>query len=105
MRTAEAVRSSDCSSGLCSSVLLFRAVRKCTHETLGNFFSDYLKTCTRILLPICLVIAVLLMMSGMPMTMEGKQAMITLQGDTTQVSTGPVAAFVDRKSKRLNSSH
>src|SRR3546814_12957666 len=63
----------------------------------GKCFSDYLKTVTRILLPICLGIAVLLMMSGMPRTMEGKQAMITLQGDTTQVSTGPVAAFVPIK--------
>lgn len=31
------------------------------------------------------------------MTMEGKQQMVTLQGDTVQVSTGPVAAFVPIK--------
>jgi len=37
------------------------------------------------------------MLSGSPMTMEGKQDMVTLQGDTVQVSTGPVAAFVPIK--------
>lgn len=81
-------------TGMAAAVILFRALRKGTHKTLGNFFSDYLKTCTRILLPICLIIGFLLMLNGTPMTMQGKQEMVTLQGDTVQVSTGPVAAFV-----------
>ncbi len=81
-------------TGMAAAVILFRALRKGTHKTLGNFFNDYLKTCTRILLPICLIIGVLLMLSGTPMTMQGKQEMVTLQGDTVSVSTGPAAAFV-----------
>lgn len=84
-------------TGMAAAVILFRALRKGTHKTLGNFFSDYLKTCTRILLPICLIIGFLLMLNGTPMTMQGKQEMITLQGDTVHVSTGPVAAFVPIK--------
>src|SRR5690348_7031435 len=33
-------------TGMAAAVILFRALRKGTHKTLGNFFSDYLKTCT-----------------------------------------------------------
>ncbi len=84
-------------TGMAATAILFRALRKGSHLTYGNFFSDYLKTCTRILLPICLVIGTLLMLSGMPMTMEGKQHLMSLQGDSMTVSTGPVAAFVPIK--------
>ncbi|WP_118952997.1 potassium-transporting ATPase subunit KdpA [Taibaiella helva] len=84
-------------TGMAGAALLFRALRKGTHKTYGNFFSDYLKTCTRILLPLCLVMGVMLLFCGTPMTMEGKQQMTGLQGDTLQVSTGPVAAFVPIK--------
>ncbi|GAA4307159.1 potassium-transporting ATPase subunit KdpA [Compostibacter hankyongensis] len=84
-------------TGMAATAILFRALRGGIHKTYGNFFNDYLRTCIRILLPICLVIGVLLLFSGTPMTFEGKQQMITLQGDTVQVSTGPVAAFVPIK--------
>lgn len=84
-------------TGMAAAVILFRALRRGTHETFGNFFNDYLRTCTRILLPVCLLLGVLLMCSGTPMTLEGKTPMITLQGDTVNVSTGPVAAFVPIK--------
>src|SRR5690606_2571591 len=66
-------------------------------KTFGNFFNDYLRTCTRILIPICLIIGTLFLLNGMPMTLEGKQDMTTLQGDSVQVSTGPAAAFVPIK--------
>lgn len=84
-------------TGMAAAAIFFRAMRKGTHKTLGNFFNDYLRTCTRILLPVCLVLGILLMLNGTPMTFEGKQQMVTLQGDTVQVSTGPVAAFVPIK--------
>lgn len=84
-------------TGMAAAVIVFRALRKGTHKTLGNFFNDYLRSCTRILVPICLVLGIFFMINGMPMTMQGKQEMSTLQGDTVGVSTGPVAAFVPIK--------
>ncbi|MBW7960615.1 potassium-transporting ATPase subunit KdpA [Patescibacteria group bacterium] len=84
-------------TGMAAAAIIFRAFRKGQHKTYGNFFNDYLKTCTRILLPICLVLGVILMFNGSPMTMEGRQQMVSMQGDTMQVATGPVAAFVPIK--------
>ncbi|MES2656395.1 MAG: potassium-transporting ATPase subunit KdpA [Bacteroidota bacterium] len=83
--------------GMAAAITVFYALRKGTYKTLGNFYSFFVKSCTRILLPLSTVLALLFLLNGMPMTFEGKQAMTTLQGDTIQVSTGPVAAFVPIK--------
>jgi K+-transporting ATPase ATPase A chain len=61
---------------------------------LGNFYDLFLKSCTRVLLPLSFVVAVILLFNGTPMTWAGKESITTLQGDTVQVSTGPVASFV-----------
>ncbi|MDR2269992.1 MAG: potassium-transporting ATPase subunit KdpA [Sphingobacterium sp.] len=83
--------------GIAAAVVIFKAFRDKTTTQLGNFYEFFLKSCTRILLPICLLIAAIFVFQGMPMTMEGKDSMINMQGDTVQVSRGPVAAFVPIK--------
>lgn len=84
-------------TGMAAAVAVFYAFRKGTHQTLGNFYNAFVKSITRILLPISIIIGMILILNHTPMTFEGKQQMITLQGDTTYVSTGPVAAFVPIK--------
>lgn len=79
--------------GLAAAAVLFHALKERTTETLGNFYNYFIKSCTRILLPISVIVATVLLFNGTPMTFEGKQEMTTLQGDAVQVSTGPVAAF------------
>jgi len=81
-------------TGMAAAAVLFMALRERTTDKLGNFYSLMLKSCTRILLPISIVIAIILAFNGTPMTFDGKDTMINMQGDTVQVSTGPVAAFV-----------
>jgi len=84
-------------AGMAAAVTVFHALRKGRHETLGNFYNFFLKSITRILLPLSLLMAVLLLFNGTPMTWQGKQEMHSVQGDITLVSTGPVAAFVPIK--------
>jgi K+-transporting ATPase ATPase A chain len=79
--------------GLAAAAVLFNALKERTTETLGNFYNYFIKSCTRILLPISVIVATILLFNGTPMTFEGKQAMTTLQGDSVEVSTGPAAAF------------
>lgn len=83
--------------GMAAAVVIFKAFREKSTTKLGNFYAYFLKSCTRILLPISLVIAVILVFQGTPMTFEGKDTITNLQGDTVQVSRGPVAAFVPIK--------
>jgi K+-transporting ATPase ATPase A chain len=84
-------------TGLAAAAVAFNALRERTTDKLGNFYNYFLKSCTRILLPLCLVMASIQLFNGSPMTFEGKDTMITMQGDTMQVSRGPVASFVPIK--------
>lgn len=84
-------------TGMAAAVVLFRAFRDRTADTLGNFYSNLVKSCTRILLPISFVVAIILAFEGTPMTFEGKDTITTLQGDSVEVSRGPAAAFVPIK--------
>ncbi|MDR2285521.1 MAG: potassium-transporting ATPase subunit KdpA, partial [Sphingobacterium sp.] len=81
-------------TGMAAAVTVFRAFRDKTANTLGNFYNYLLLSCTRILLPISLFVAILLIFQGTPMTFEGKDSMQTLEGQTVEVSRGPVAGFV-----------
>ena len=80
-------------TGLAAAAILFNALKERTTDKLGNFYVYFIKSCTRILLPLSIITAVILLLNGTPMTFEGKQDMVTLEGETVQVSTGPVAAF------------
>lgn len=81
-------------TGIAIAVVVFVAMKEKTLSTLGNFYSYFIRSCTRILLPLAFVVSVLLVFNGVPMNFEGKDTMISLEGDTVQVSRGPVAAFV-----------
>ncbi len=81
-------------TGMAAAAILFNALRERQTEKLGNFFNYFLKSCTRILLPLSIVVAIALVWNGTPMTFEGKDTITTLQGDSVQVSRGPVAAYV-----------
>lgn len=80
--------------GMAIAAVVFFAMRERTTEKLGNFYFFFVRSCTRILFPIAIVVASLLALNGTPMTFEGKDAIINLQGDKVEVSRGPVAAFV-----------
>ncbi|SKB77742.1 potassium-transporting ATPase subunit KdpA [Dyadobacter psychrophilus] len=81
-------------TGMAAAVILFIALKQKTADKLGNFYNLMLISCTRILLPASIVVASILAFNGTPMTFNGKDTMISMQGDTVSVSTGPVAAFV-----------
>ncbi|RFS14408.1 potassium-transporting ATPase subunit KdpA [Emticicia sp. C21] len=81
-------------TGMAACVIVFNAMRNRQAEKLGNFYNYFLKSCTRILLPLSIIVSALLVFNGTPMTFEGKDTITTLQGDSMKVSRGPVAAFV-----------
>ncbi|WP_300674753.1 potassium-transporting ATPase subunit KdpA [Soonwooa sp.] len=80
--------------GMAAAAIVFRAFRDKSTKELGNFYSFFVKSCTRILLPLCIVVASILSFQGTPMTFEGKDTITNLQGDKVEVSRGPAAAFV-----------
>ncbi|TGD83079.1 potassium-transporting ATPase subunit KdpA [Hymenobacter wooponensis] len=89
-------------TGLAAAVVVFNALQNRSTEKLGNFYNYFVKSITRLLLPLCVVIGVLLAFNGSPMTLHGKQQLVTLQGDSVAVSRGPVAALVAIKELGTN---
>jgi K+-transporting ATPase ATPase A chain len=69
---------------------------------LGNFHQDLWRATGLILLPMALVWATLLILCGMPMTLEGSAVATTLEGATQTIARGPVAAFVAIKQLGTN---
>ena len=88
--------------GIAIAAVVFMAMKEKTSETLGNFYRFFVRSCTRILLPLAFVTAIFYVFNGVPMTMEGKDTMISMQGDSVQVSRGPVAGFLAIKQLGTN---
>jgi K+-transporting ATPase ATPase A chain len=84
-------------TGMAAVVVLFKAFKARSTTQLGNFYTYFVRSCTRILLPLSSILAIIVLFNGTPMTFDGKQEMIGLQGDSVAVSTGPAAAFVGIK--------
>lgn len=89
-------------TGMAAAVVVFNALKTRQTISLGNFYDYFLKSSTRILLPLSIVAAIILMLNGSPMTFEGKDSIVTVQGDTVQVSRGPVAAMIAIKQLGTN---
>jgi K+-transporting ATPase ATPase A chain len=81
-------------TGIAALLVLFRALKDKVTDKLGNFWDYFVKTITRVLLPISFVIAVILAFNGMTTSYASKDTFISMQGDTVHVSRGPVAALV-----------
>ena len=81
-------------TGLAIAAVVIVAMKEKTANHIGNFNVLLVKSSLRILLPLSILIASILVFNGTPMTFKGKTEMLSLQGDTMQISTGPVAAFV-----------
>lgn len=81
-------------TGVAAVAVLFRAFADKTTEKLGNFFVFFTRTITRILLPLSIIVAIILVFNGTPASFDGKDSIVTLQGDSVQVSRGPAAGMI-----------
>ncbi|MDR2235591.1 MAG: potassium-transporting ATPase subunit KdpA [Chryseobacterium sp.] len=81
-------------TGMAAMAVLFKAFKEKTTTELGNFYDLFTKSVIRILVPVSILVALILSANGSPMTFEGKDHIVTLEGQKADVSRGPVAAFV-----------
>ena len=90
--------------GMAALVAIIRGLRGDKH--MGNFYVDLWRGTAYFYIPLCLIIGVLFIASGMPMTLDGNAQVTTLDpgamgtdsnGQPTlvqQIARGPVAAIV-----------
>ncbi|RAJ01638.1 K+-transporting ATPase ATPase A chain [Chitinophaga skermanii] len=81
-------------TGIAALIVLFKALKDKTTTKLGNFWVIFTKTNTRLLLPLCIVMAIILAFNGTPASYAAKDNIVTLQGDSVGVSRGPAAGMI-----------
>ena len=89
-------------TGMAACAVVFKAMKEKSTQNLGNFYNYFIKSCTRILLPLAIVVAIILTLNGTPMNFQGKGQFISMQGDTVNVSRGPAAAMIAIKQLGTN---
>ncbi|WP_285116401.1 potassium-transporting ATPase subunit KdpA [Leifsonia sp. fls2-241-R2A-40a] len=78
--------------GIAIAVALVRGFASRSTGTIGNFWVDLLRAIVRILLPLSLVVAVVLIAGGVIQNFNGFQDAHTLAGATQSLPGGPVAS-------------
>lgn len=69
-------------------------IRGLAGKPLGYFFTDLVRSVTRVLLPVALVSALAFVLLGVPQTLEPTAAVTTLEGAEQHIARGPVASFL-----------
>lgn len=88
--------------GMAALAGVFKAMAAKTTQTIGNFWVYLVKSMTRILMPLSLLVGILLIINGTPMTFKGQQHLTTLEGTEQVISQGPTAAIVPIKQLGTN---
>jgi K+-transporting ATPase ATPase A chain len=62
-------------------------------DTLGNFYVDFVRVITRVLMPISIVVAIILVSQGSPQTLSANKTVQTIEGKMQDIALGPVASL------------
>ena len=89
-------------TGMAAMAGIMKALGEKTTHTIGNFWRYLVLSCTRILLPLSLVVGFILITQGTPMGFDGKMEVTTLEGKVQHISQGPAAAVVPIKQLGTN---
>ncbi len=86
--------------GLGALLAVVRGLRGDAH--MGNFYLDLWRGTVYVMLPLCLIVGLLLVAGGVPMTLSGAETVTTLDGGQQTIARGPVAAVVAPKQLGTN---
>ena len=78
--------------GLCVAVALVRGLVRSGEGTVGNFWVDLVRATVRVLLPLSVVAALVLLATGVVQNLSGATEYTTLAGGTQSVVGGPIAS-------------
>ena len=79
-------------TGIALAFAFFRGFARRETSTVGNFWADATRITLYILLPICVVYALVLVANGVPQTLAGSVGVSTLEGVKQTLALGPVAS-------------
>jgi K+-transporting ATPase ATPase A chain len=89
-------------TGIAACIAIIRGLAGNRLQTLGNFYVDLTRATIRLLLPLAVVVSVILMWQGTPMTFEGAARATTLEGQEQTIARGVTAGVVSIKQLGTN---
>ena len=81
-------------TGIAVAVAVIRGFARVSVRSIGNFWVDLTRITLFVLLPICIVFALVLIFLGMPQTLAGTVEATTLEGARQTIAIGPVASQI-----------
>ncbi|HEX2923052.1 MAG TPA: potassium-transporting ATPase subunit KdpA, partial [Chloroflexota bacterium] len=79
-------------TGIAIAIAVVRGLARRSANTLGNFWVDAVRSILYILLPICVVFALVLVWQGVPQNFNDYTQVKTVEGVTQTIAQGPVAS-------------
>lgn len=79
-------------TGIALAFALFRGFARGEAKAIGNFWADCTRVTLYLLLPLCVVLALFYIASGVPQTLAGVVGIDTLEGARQSILLGPVAS-------------
>lgn len=78
--------------GIAVAIALVRGITRQRSDTIGNFWVDLTRVTTRVLLPLSVAVALILVSQGVVQTLAGSAEASTIEGATQSIYRGPVAS-------------
>ncbi|MET0248332.1 MAG: potassium-transporting ATPase subunit KdpA [Sphingobium sp.] len=79
-------------TGIALAFALFRGFARRSAKGIGNFWADMTRVTLYLLLPLCVVLTLFYIASGVPQTLAGSVDVTTLEGARQTLALGPVAS-------------
>ncbi len=89
-------------TGVAACIAIIRGLAGNRLTQLGNFYVDLTRATVRVFLPLALLVSVVLMWQGTPMTFEGAAKATTLEGQEQTIARGVTAGVVSIKQLGTN---
>jgi K+-transporting ATPase ATPase A chain len=89
-------------TGVAACIAIIRGLAGNRLATLGNFYVDLTRATVRVFLPLAVVVAVILIWQGTPMTFEGAAKATTVEGAEQAIARGVTAGVVSIKQLGTN---
>jgi potassium-transporting ATPase potassium-binding subunit len=93
MTAVQFLQFTSAATGICVAAALIRGF-VANSKDMGNFYTDFVRSLTRLFFPLCFVAALVFVALGVPQTLNGYQIVHTLEGSTQTILVGPVASLV-----------
>jgi len=80
-------------AGLAAGGAFIRGLSRAGSGDLGNYWVDLMRVLWRVMLPVCVVLALVYVWQGVPQTLASQATATTLEGARQQIVVGPVASL------------